>query len=399
MSHIDEGRLAAYLDGELPAGSGELVEIELHVAACADCRKLLEESLKHRNRARAILRSGSPSTTEAPAFDEILRRAGKSGASRGIAPERSRLASLAWAATIVLAIGAGWYVTRERTSGPIATALRKTRPATPTPAETTVVLAERTNEAEPATDTKREETAPAAAAPAPATAVPSPSQAGARADELARAALPERAPQPPAAIALEPQAKAPATPPAIAGQALAAGAAPKSGDSGAADRLAKKDVASDAGAATGQIAMEQKRAEKLAAPANAPSAARERAAPAAAPAPVPLPPAVWRETSQGGAMRQLGRLPLQVAELPVLAYYVRPTGAPEIRVTHDLGQGQVLEVIQSRVMTDSATTPEARNEAAGFVGTEITEETGGYRTTLRGPVSRDSLSALLRKLR
>src|SRR5262245_47218611 len=77
MSHIDEGRLAAYLDGELPAGSGELVEIELHVAACADCRKLLEEGLKHRNRARAILRSGAPSATEVPAFDEILRRAGK----------------------------------------------------------------------------------------------------------------------------------------------------------------------------------------------------------------------------------------------------------------------------------------------------------------------------------
>src|SRR5438128_1643443 len=93
MSHIDEGRLAAYLDGELPAGSGELVEIELHVAACAECRKLLEDSLRHRNRARAILRSGVASKAEPPPFEEILRRAGRKVSSRGMARQRSRLAS------------------------------------------------------------------------------------------------------------------------------------------------------------------------------------------------------------------------------------------------------------------------------------------------------------------
>src|SRR6266487_2404775 len=39
MSHVDEGTLHAYLDGELP--SGDRATLEAHVAQCATCRTAL----------------------------------------------------------------------------------------------------------------------------------------------------------------------------------------------------------------------------------------------------------------------------------------------------------------------------------------------------------------------
>jgi hypothetical protein len=404
MSHIDEGRLAAYLDGELPAGSGELVEIELHVAACADCRKLLEEALKHRNRARSILRSGAPSATEVPAFDEILRRAGKNAATGGVGHERSRLASLAWAATIVLAVGVGWYVARNRTAVNQSVAIRETDHQTPAaPAETTMVLAEKSAEPPRSADRRREEQrsqpteiaqAPVAgAAPAPAPASGN-AQAGARADELNRAvAQPQQANSAAAAAPPDERGRMVDSVTGVAGQVLAAGAAKKLDDSDA-SRLAKDSPTE----AAGRALVERKRAE-------APASIAMRGA--TAPSPAPAAPSAdtrenasraaarWRETSQGTAMRQLGRLPPQVADLPVLAYYIRGN---QVRVTHDLGGGQVLEVIQEKITGDSSAKLESANEAA-LSGSEVTEETGGYRTTLRGPLSRDSLTALLRRVR
>ena len=41
MSHVDEGTLHAYLDGELPAPERERWAV--HIAACAECRTRLEE--------------------------------------------------------------------------------------------------------------------------------------------------------------------------------------------------------------------------------------------------------------------------------------------------------------------------------------------------------------------
>src|SRR5439155_15691994 len=49
MSHVDEGTLHAYLDGELP--SSERVALEAHLAQCATCRAGLEEERALRARA------------------------------------------------------------------------------------------------------------------------------------------------------------------------------------------------------------------------------------------------------------------------------------------------------------------------------------------------------------
>jgi hypothetical protein len=407
MSHIDEGRLAAYLDGELPAGSGELVEIELHVAACADCRKLLEEELKHRNKARAILRSGTPAATEVPAFEEILRRAGKNTSARGVAHERSRLATLAWAATIVLAVGAGWYVARRLPGGPLTVASRQAQQSAAASPETTMVLAEKTVEPAPSADSRREQqTAPPAAAAVPVAppVAALPPQAGARTDQLNQAKQLAQATPPAVANAADEQKKLRDTASnaiggasaQIAGQALAAGEAQKAADSDA-SRLAKDSPAlalAERKRADGPVAVAARGETARAAPAPATRAPAAAAAEERLSTPAPA----WRESSQGTAMRQLGRLPAQLPDLPVLAYYVRSNGTPVIRVTYDLGGGQVLELIQGRANGDPGNKLESLNEA-GVGGNEVTTEAEGYSTTLRGPVSRDSLAALLQRVR
>ncbi|HUH13554.1 MAG TPA: zf-HC2 domain-containing protein, partial [Longimicrobiales bacterium] len=72
MPHIDEGRLAAYLDGALgasdPAGAAA---VRAHLETCADCRARLEEERALRERASAILGLAEPPGIEGPGFEEL----------------------------------------------------------------------------------------------------------------------------------------------------------------------------------------------------------------------------------------------------------------------------------------------------------------------------------------
>ncbi len=112
MSHVDDGTLHAYLDGELSPVESQ--DVEAHIAQCSGCRDRLEEERALIARADELLGLAAPPDRATPPFRPGDRE-----------PPvrlwwRVRL-PLAWAATVVLALGAGMYF------GPGA--LRREQPA------------------------------------------------------------------------------------------------------------------------------------------------------------------------------------------------------------------------------------------------------------------------------
>ena len=101
MSHVDDGTLHAYLDGELSLPEAQ--SIEAHVAQCPACRTRLEEERALITRAGELLAQATPPDREVPAF-----RPGD------VKPPvrlwwKVRL-PLAWAATVALALGVGTFL-------------------------------------------------------------------------------------------------------------------------------------------------------------------------------------------------------------------------------------------------------------------------------------------------
>ena len=120
MSHVDDGTLHTYLDGEL--APAEARGVDAHVAQCPACRERLEEERALITRAGELLALAAPPDRELPPF-----RAGD------VRPPtrlwwRVRL-PLAWAATIVLALGIGTYLGRGVEQGRRAETAADTAPA------------------------------------------------------------------------------------------------------------------------------------------------------------------------------------------------------------------------------------------------------------------------------
>lgn len=117
MRHLDDGTLMALLDGEIP--SDELAPVTAHLEACPECRA-------RRDAARAM-------TTDTDALIAALGDgAPVSSSSTGATPTVPRRAAatlplpriLAWAATVLLAAGAGyWLRGTDRPPDPIAVAM------------------------------------------------------------------------------------------------------------------------------------------------------------------------------------------------------------------------------------------------------------------------------------
>ena len=104
MPHISEGDLHAYLDGALAAIEPAAEErLRAHLAACADCRARLERERGIHDRSTELLAAVLPEPVEIPPF-EALRGSGARGGT-GAPGGRSRLA---WAASVAVALGAGW---------------------------------------------------------------------------------------------------------------------------------------------------------------------------------------------------------------------------------------------------------------------------------------------------
>jgi hypothetical protein len=111
MPHIDDGIMHAYLDGALHALSdaGELpdgmsiADVTSHLSACADCRARLEAERGIREQAGVVLRDLEQVDVTVPPFADVV------GAPVVRTRRQPRFMPLAWAATVVLALGAGWW--------------------------------------------------------------------------------------------------------------------------------------------------------------------------------------------------------------------------------------------------------------------------------------------------
>ena len=108
MSHVDEGKIHAYLDRQLEFAEPAAREaLEAHVAKCADCAALLDDARTLHAEATAVLRMSEPITHDPPPFEVVTARA-EGGAERRTTT-LARMRTLAWAASIVLAVAVGWY--------------------------------------------------------------------------------------------------------------------------------------------------------------------------------------------------------------------------------------------------------------------------------------------------
>jgi Putative zinc-finger len=244
MSHLDEGQLHSLLDGELE--EPERQAAEAHLAACPECRlayqeaKALLEGADQLIQAVEVPRTGRPGT----ATPLLARR-----------PSRRRFnwRTVAWAASVVLAVGLGWLARADRGLPDTARSSSKAESAvdvTPGPRPIAEAPAE----------------APAAA---PAAAHPGDS---ATADALAKTARPSRE-EARRTNRLAPGA-APATPPAEAEPAnqpaqLELGR----GVADAAPARSDLDQASEARDRNAQLVVTRPPALGAAAPAAAPAAA------------------------------------------------------------------------------------------------------------------------------
>lgn len=97
MSHVDEGTLHAYLDGELAPVERE--RVDAHLKGCPACQARLAEERAIIERSSRLLGMAAPPERAMPPLTQLrqprltwrLRR------------------PLAWAATLILAVGLGWY--------------------------------------------------------------------------------------------------------------------------------------------------------------------------------------------------------------------------------------------------------------------------------------------------
>ncbi len=107
MSHLTDGQLHAFLDGSVEdlADAGPS-DVRSHLEGCADCRARLEAARLVRDRAHSLLRVAAPPSLAPPPIQELARA--RSDRSPGLRVPGPRPESLAWAATIAVALTAGW---------------------------------------------------------------------------------------------------------------------------------------------------------------------------------------------------------------------------------------------------------------------------------------------------
>ncbi len=135
MSHVTDGELHLVLDGALELLSADRArEVREHLEVCGDCGRRLQEERRIRERSQELLRSTDPAAEPPPPFEELRARAGRPAGGAG-SSESSRmrgtpwLQGLAWAATVVLALGIGWYAGgRPPGAGPAAGPATEPRP-------------------------------------------------------------------------------------------------------------------------------------------------------------------------------------------------------------------------------------------------------------------------------
>ena len=188
MSHVDEGTLHAYLDGELP--SDERTALEGHLGQCAICRATLAEERALLERASALLGSARPVERAAPPFEQLRRKPTRS-------PWQVRM-PFAWAASIAVALGIGYFFRNPEQRAPSVAAAPPAGPVAVMPYSDSAAPAQEENAV---VVRQRQSLAPRFAAPAGDKAVRSELQAradsyGARQSRIAdEGALAMKSPQ------------------------------------------------------------------------------------------------------------------------------------------------------------------------------------------------------------
>jgi hypothetical protein len=121
MLHVDDAQLHAYLDAELESVEpGATPRVESHLAGCSACRARLAEVQQLRLAARDLLRVTLPDVRAAPDLAALAERAAGRAAAPPIRPGQHRrtlhrrAVALGWAASILVALCAGWFAREAR---------------------------------------------------------------------------------------------------------------------------------------------------------------------------------------------------------------------------------------------------------------------------------------------
>jgi Putative zinc-finger len=125
MRHIPDDELHAYLDQGL--SRSQAVEIESHLAGCPSCRATRDAIAALRDRTTALLATLAPPRRLPPAFDSLRERAADRASVR-----RRHVRVVAWAASLVAAVGLGWMASALVGSAGIGSLAQRESPPAPT---------------------------------------------------------------------------------------------------------------------------------------------------------------------------------------------------------------------------------------------------------------------------
>lgn len=295
MRHIPEEELHAYLDQAL--SRSQCVEIESHLAECLPCRGRRDSIAALRDRTTAILATLVPGRAVTPPFELIEARRAAAAARR-----HHRIRRAAWAASMVLAVGAGWGLSHLAGAGPARQIADATVPVGQAPRESF-----RTVSSQPA-DVERG------------------SEADSAATDSGTAA--ERAPQSVRTDLRTPAGREDASEPSR--RASAAGSAPSGARFTVPSRL--REDAGDEGTVLGR---------RLAAPQSLQVSSSRLSDGLAL-------EGVWRTLSWETAQEEAGGSPAHVDGLPVVQVQVQQaaSGKPLMVVAQQLGTGDVIRTIE-----------------------------------------------------
>ena len=346
MSHVDEGTLHAYLDGELPVA--ETARLEAHLAGCAACRERLDEERALIARAGELLALAAPPAPEraAPPLHELRHPR--------LWWRRWARTPLAWAATVMLALATGWYLRGElrvtdRSGGGI--------------------------------------TLPSELGPV--------SRQTASGDEATSAPAP---PAPPATAAKTRRGSAVA-------QGEVARDVDRLADAGVAERQKAEEAQNVAAVAADSAEAESRRdAAGVAAPPAPPAAP---AAPAALPSRAEFKVAnrdalaAWRPIPAADARAILGTEPVALPGVPIRGIQESPLGDGVVLVEQALDSVTVIRLFERRADREQEAA-EARIAERGreySANERLARFVGSLRVEIAGPLATDSLSKLLDRVR
>lgn len=303
MRHIPEEELHAYLDQAL--SRSQCVEIESHLAECFACRGRRDGIAALRDRTTALLATLTPGRAVTPPFELIEARRAAAAVRR-----HERMRRAAWAASLIVAVGAGWglnHLSSDRAAQEAAVALPPAEAASDRPSAPAADLA---------AGQRPEYVRASELAEAPEPAASRSADAGA-----ASAARLARGGAGPAARS------APATPRA----ASPAGAAEPSGGLFTVPSQLNGELAGDRSALGARFAAPQ--SLQVSSSQLSDGLALE---------------GVWRTVSWENAQEEAGGAPAHVDGLPVMQVQVQQatSGKPLMVVAQQLGSGDVIRTIE-----------------------------------------------------